>query len=98
MNKDYSNSDLNQVLKNLYNSNYFEDVKIQISSNTLNITVKEYPIIQNIFYNGIKAKKFEKIIIDNSNLKEKSAFNDYKLKLDINLIKNAFKQVGFFFY
>jgi outer membrane protein insertion porin family len=97
LNKDYSNSDLNQLLKNLYNSNYFEDVKIKISSNTLNITVKEYPIIQNIFYNGIKAKKFEKIIIDNSNLKEKSAFNDYKLKLDINLIKNAFKQVGFFF-
>ncbi len=97
LDKDYNSADINKILKKLYESNYFEDVKIDISTNTLNITVKEYPIIQNIFYNGIKAKKFEKIITDISYLKEKSAFNNYKLKQDINLIQNAFKKVGFFF-
>ncbi len=97
LNKDYSSSDINNILKKLYNSNYFEDVKIDVVSNTLIISVKEYPIIQSIAYNGIKAKKFIKIIKDNSNLKEKSSFNDYKVKQDINLIKNAFKQNGYFF-
>ena len=71
------------------------NLSFEIISNKLNITVKEYPIIQSIFYNGIEAKKFVKIIEDNSRLKAKSPFNDYKLKQDINLIKNAFKQNGF---
>jgi len=97
LNKNYNDSDLNSILKNLYDSNYFEDVKIEVTLNKLNITVKEYPIIQTIFYNGIEAKKFVKIIEDNSRLKAKSPFNDYKLKQDINLIKNAFKQSGYFF-
>ena len=85
LNKNYNDSDLNSILKNLYDSNYFEDVKIKVILNKLNITVKEYPIIQTIFYNGIEAKKFVKIIEDNSRLKAKSPFNDYKLKQKINL-------------
>ena len=93
----YDNNGLNKILKNLYNTNYFEDVNLKIESNTLIITIKEYPIIQNIIYNGVKAKKFLEIISKITSLKEKSSFNNFVLKQDVSLIKNAFKQSGYYF-
>ena len=47
-NVEISENDLNKALKNIYGSNFFEEVSIVISDNTLNINVKEYPIIQEI--------------------------------------------------
>ena len=52
-NVEISENDLNKALKNIYGSNFFEEVSIVISGNTLNINVKEYPIIQDIIFNGI---------------------------------------------
>ena len=57
LNKNYNDSDLNSILKNLYDSSYFEDIKIEIISNKLNITVKEYPIIQSIFLQWNRSEK-----------------------------------------
>ena len=37
---------LNQFLKNLYSTNFFEDVSLNLKNNVLTITVKENPIIQ----------------------------------------------------
>jgi outer membrane protein insertion porin family len=55
-----SNNKLNLILKNLYETNFFEDVKVLFENNTLLITVKEYPIIQKINYNGVKSKHYLK--------------------------------------
>ena len=52
---DLSENDLNQVLKNLYDSNFFELVTVTLENNILFIKVKENPIIQNINYEGIKS-------------------------------------------
>ena len=52
---DLSENDLNQVLKNLYDSNFFELVTVTLENNILIIKVKENPIIQNINYEGIKS-------------------------------------------
>ena len=40
-------NDLNLILKDLYNTSFFEDVKVQLNKNTLNIFVKEYTEIKN---------------------------------------------------
>ena len=55
VNDDLSNNELNQVLKNLYDSNFFDLVSLKIENNILIIKVKENPIIQNINYEGIKS-------------------------------------------
>ena len=47
-NDDLSESDLNSILKNLYDSNFFELVTIKLENNILLIKIKENPIIQNI--------------------------------------------------
>ena len=41
LNNNYESNDLNNILKNLYDTNFFEDVKISLSNGTLNISVKE---------------------------------------------------------
>ena len=45
---------LNEILKNLYNSNYFKNVSLDYKNDTLYIIVTENPIIQNISYQRIK--------------------------------------------
>ena len=57
--KDFSTLDLNNVLKNLYQTDFFEDVKVSIKNGVLIISVKEYPIINSI---NLEGKKNEKIM------------------------------------
>ena len=47
---DLSESDLNEILKKLYDTNFFDLISIKISNKILNIKVKENPIIQNVNY------------------------------------------------
>ena len=72
-NVDLTNENLNDAVKILYDTNFFEDVSASIENEILNINVKEYPIILNIEYNGIKAKKFVKLLKEQSLLKEKNS-------------------------
>ena len=62
INDDLSDNDLNNVLKNLYDSNFFELVSVKVENNILVINVKENPIIQNISYEGIKSKTILSIL------------------------------------
>ena len=48
--------DLNVILKKIYDSN-FDNVKVELQVNELLITVKEFPIIDTIKTEGIKAEK-----------------------------------------
>ena len=57
INDDLLESDLNKILKNLYETNFFDLVTVKIENKTLIINVKENPIIQNINYQGIKSSK-----------------------------------------
>ena len=55
---DYINEEkLNEILINLYNSNFFKDVKISFTNNILKIQLVENPLIDQITFEGIKAKK-----------------------------------------
>ena len=53
---------INKILKDLYDSNFFETVSVKYDDNVLLINLKELPIIQNIYIEGIKAKKFKEDI------------------------------------
>ena len=56
---------LNNVLKNLYNTNFFDNVSVEIRNNKLIINVVESPIIENVNYSGIKSQKIKKKILEN---------------------------------
>ena len=92
-----SKNDLNNALKKIYESNFFEEVSINILNDTLNIYVKEYPIIQDVEFKGIKAKKYVDALRDQIKLKPKSSFNEFTLEADVNLISNILRKSGFYF-
>ena len=71
LNKDYNLDEINQILKNLYETNFFESLKIDIVDNKLIIDVKENKIIQEVAVEGIKTKKLTTAILENLFSKDK---------------------------
>jgi outer membrane protein insertion porin family len=95
--KDYSNFDVNEILKNLYDTNFFEDIKISLSNNVINIIVKEYPIINFIDLQGEKNKSIKKSVLEQLNLQIKESFIESRLSNDIGIIKKIYASIGFNF-
>ena len=94
---DLSNTDLNDALKRLYETNFFEDVKLSLENKILTIKVIEYPVVQEIIINGIKRKKTVEEIKEQVILKEKNPFRKSLIQRDLNTLLNIFKQSGFYF-
>ena len=94
---DITDNDLNDALKRLYKTNFFEDVKLNFENKILTIEVKEYPVVQQIIVNGIKRQKTVEEIKEQVSLKEKNPFRKSLIKNDLNTILNIFKQSGFYF-
>ncbi len=88
---------INIILKDLYETNFFENISIKIVNNLLVIKVKEFPIIENIFYEGLKAKKLRKEIKKNLILKNRSSFNKFFLEKDKNTMNDTLKDLGYYF-
>jgi len=64
LNKDYTLKDINQVFRNLYQTDFFETLKIDIVGSQLVINVKENKIIQRVSVEGIKSKNLKESILD----------------------------------
>ena len=90
-------NEIDKILKNIYNSNFFEDVQVTLENNVLNIYVKEKPIIQNVEYEGIKSKTILAEIKSNRILKPKSSFDKNLLQKDRSNILKTLKNIGYFF-
>ena len=88
---------LNTSLKKLYDTNFFELVEFKLEDNILTIQVSEYPVVQEIIINGIKAKKNIKKMKETMSLKEKNPFIESTVKNDLNQMLNMFKQSGYYF-
>ena len=97
LNKDFDSSKLNTSLKNLYDSNFFKDIKMSLNNGILKIVLVENPIIENIEFTGIKNKTFIKEISETIVLKNRMSFTETQLQTDVNLIKNILKTSGFYF-
>ena len=97
VNDDLSENNLNQVLKQLYGSNFFELVSVKIEDNVLSIKVKEYPIIQNVIYDGIKSSEMLEKVKKEVNLKSRSSFNEILLIKDKESIASKLKDLGYYF-
>ena len=95
--KDYSPFDINNILKNLYNTNFFEDIKISLNNGVLNIIVEEYASINFIEIEGEKSNTIKKSILEKLQLQVKESFIENKLSQDINLIKKIYASMGFNF-
>ena len=96
LNKDYQNDDINDVIKKLYNTNFFSNISTNFSNGVLKINVTENPIIYSIEINGEKAKKFKEEIFKMIYLKEKSSYIENFVKTDVEIIKNFYNSLGYY--
>ena len=93
--KDYKERDLDLVLKNLYSTDFFEDVKVFIDKGVLKINVKEYPFINQLIIVGEPKKSFLDQIKKVMKIKEKRPFIKSYLASDVDKIKGLYSSIGF---
>jgi len=92
-----NNNDLNEIIKRIYNTNFFEDVSVNLTNSNLKISVIERSIIQNIVINGVRSKDLKKLIFETITLKNSSSYNKFFIKKDLILIENTLQQLGYYF-
>ena len=95
--KNYSEDDLNNILKNLYNTKFFKDVSLKIENQTLIIDLIENKLVQTIIIEGIKSSRIQEAIMEGLTFKEKSPFIDSEISNDLANIKSALTLQGYYF-
>ena len=95
--QDVQNSDINEIIKNLYDSSFFKNVSVNLEQNIILIKVDEAPLIDKVEITGIKAKKIQTQIRDNLKLKSRSSFNEFQLLQEVNTIVSTLKSLGYYF-
>ena len=97
LNSNLETKQLNGLLKNLYNSSFFSDVKLSFDNGLLKIVLIENPIIEDIEVIGIRNKSFLENIYENMVLKNRMSFSKEQLNEDLTRIKNTLKANGYYF-
>jgi len=72
--KDFNSIEINNSLKKLYDSNFFNDIKFNLNNGKLKLELVENPIIEDIEFTGIKNKSFVDDLKDNIHLKIECLF------------------------
>jgi len=97
INQDINEDDLNEVLKNLYHTDFFKNVSVEFNDNILTISVIENPIIQTIYITGEKTSKIQDQLYEIMSLREKSSYVKDNVSKDLLKINNFLKYSGFYF-
>ena len=95
--EDYSDNDLNKILNDLYKTDFFKDVSLEIKENILYISVEENKIIQEVVIEGLKKQETIKLLKKNIFSKDKNPFVENKTRGDINIITSILKNSGYYF-
>ena len=94
--KDYSLEEIDNIIKNLYETKFFSKISTDFSNGILKIIVEENPIINSIVIQGEPAKKYTEAILEILSLKEKSSYIKSDVKNDVEIIRNFYKSLGFY--
>ena len=95
--QDYSSSDINLLIKKLYETNFFSNIAVDLSNNKLTIEVKENSIVSSIVFDGEKSKKKKAKILELLSLRENGSFIQNYIKNDVEIIKTLYKGAGYYF-
>ena len=95
--KNFSEKDLSDILKNLYSTNFFQNILIDIQGDTLVIKVKEYPTINQLIILGEKSNRYKDQIQKVMSQKKSGSFIKNNLDSDIKKIKKLYSSAGYNF-
>tara|TARA_Y100001970_G_scaffold290827_1_gene425879 strand:+ start:2398 stop:4632 length:2235 start_codon:yes stop_codon:yes gene_type:complete len=95
LNKNYQEREINKILTNLYSTNFFKNVEINLSNNILTIEVVEYPVINDLVILGEPSKKYKEQITELISSKIKDSFIKSNLANDVEIIKKIYASAGY---
>ncbi len=95
--KNYTENDLNLILNDLYSTDFFKNISLEIKNNILFITVEENKVIQEVIIEGLKKQEMNKVLKKNIVHKDKNPFVENKSNRDISIIKSILKNSGYYF-
>ena len=97
VNEEIDSKKIDEILNNLYSTDFFENIEIEIKNNNLIIKLTEYPIINQLIFSGEPSNKIKTEIKKQIRLKEKQSFIKSYLSGDIEKIKKLYSSIGFNF-
>ena len=95
--KNLNEEDLDIILKNIYQTEFFENLNLSLENKVLKIIVKEHPIINQLIITGEKSNKYKEQIKKMIKLKQKSSYILSYLAEDVNTIKSLYSSLGYNF-
>jgi len=94
---DLTINDLNKITKNLYDTDFFKDVLVNLENNILKIHVSENSLVQSVQINGVKNKKLKQALLDQLVINEKKSYVEEKSTQEILKLSNFLKISGYYF-
>ncbi len=88
---------INEIVDNLYTTNFFENISVNFENQELIIQIKESPIINKIEFKGLKSKTLIESLRKNLKLKSRSSYNEYLIETDRFQIISELKTRGYYY-
>ncbi len=90
-------NDLNKVINNLYETDFFKDVSVNLKNNILAINVLENYLVQSVTINGVKNKKLTQSLLEQLTLTENKSYVEEKSIQESQKLSNFLKLSGYYF-
>ena len=97
INQNVDSLKINEIIKNLYSTNFFEDINVTVSNGTLFVKLIEYPVINEIIIVGEEANKYKEQIKKLIKSKKNGPFVKSLISDDEITIKKLYSSLGFNF-
>tara|TARA_B100000965_G_scaffold306023_1_gene264962 strand:- start:1000 stop:3228 length:2229 start_codon:yes stop_codon:yes gene_type:complete len=95
--KNYSQNDLNFIIQELYKTDFFSNIILEIKDGTLIIDIEENKIIQQVDINGIKKSEIVNLLKKKISTKDRNPFLENNILSDVILMRKILKNSGFYF-
>ncbi len=90
-------NDLNDIILNLYSTDFFKNVSVNLKNNVLSIDVIENNLVQSVEINGVKNKKLKQALLDQLLITEKKSYVEERSSEDVLKLSNFLKFSGYYF-
>ncbi len=97
VNQNVDDVKLNEIIKNLYSTNFFKNITVKINSNVLQLNVVELPIIEKVNIEGIKSNKIMETLNRDLKLKARSSFDEFLFNQEKEKLNQTLKQLGYYY-
>jgi outer membrane protein insertion porin family len=91
--RSFSAADIDDAVKRLFATGLFSDVRISQSGGTLVVQVEEYPVVNQILFQGNKKRK-DADLANAVQLKPRGPFSQAQMEADVEAIKASYSAIG----